>query len=59
MNHKEGDMEGCIGTPHWEACETCANIDSQGGCNVKEEINLSLHDLGDWILCDDYENEDQ
>ena len=48
-------MEGCIGTTHWKACETCRNNDSKYGCVIKENIPLSLH-LGDWILCDDYEN---
>jgi len=48
-------MEGCIGTTHWEACETCRNFEKQNGCVIKEDIPLSLH-LGDWMLCDDYEN---
>jgi len=46
-------MEACIASPHWEACKTCLNNDSQYGCLIKEKIPLSLH-LGDWILCDDY-----
>ena len=47
-------MKGCIGTPHWEACDTCTNFDNILGCVRGEVISLSLH-LGDWILCDDYE----
>jgi len=47
-------MEGCIGTTHWEACETCRNGDEHYGCVIKEEIPLSIY-LEDWIICDDYE----
>ena len=47
-------MEGCIASPHWEACETCLNYKYQYGCVIKEEIPLSLY-LGDWIVCDDYQ----
>ena len=48
-------MDGCIGSTHWEACETCRNNDRTHGCVIKEDIPLSLH-LGDFILCDDYES---
>ena len=50
-------MEGCIATPHWEACETCLNHDDTHGCVIKEKIPLSL-DLGDCIICDDYESDE-
>ena len=48
--------DASIAMPHWEACSTCLNFDDSAGCNVKEEINLSLH-MGDFILCDDYEED--
>ena len=48
-------MEGCIASPHWQACQTCRNNDRHYGCVIKERVPLSLH-LGDFILCDDYEN---
>jgi len=48
-------MDGCIASPHWQACQTCRNNDVNYGCVIKESIPLSLH-LGDFILCDDYEN---
>ena len=48
-------MEGEIATPHWKACETCRNNDEVYGCVIREKIPLSLY-LGDFILCDDYEN---
>jgi len=51
-------MEGCIGSTHWKACETCVNNDSHEGCVIKEKIPMSLH-LGDFILCDDYEKRTQ
>ena len=51
-------MEGCIALPHWEACQTCRNNDKHYGCVIKEEIPLSLHN-GNFILCDDYENNQQ
>lgn len=48
-------MEGCIASPHWKACESCKHLGSHG-CKLNI-INLSVHPLGDWIICDDYENE--
>jgi hypothetical protein len=50
-------LDSCIGTPHWEACETCINNVRGHGCCLTGDINLSLH-LGDFILCDDYEKDD-
>jgi hypothetical protein len=47
-------MQGCIASPHWEACSTCRNNDENYGCVIKEKIPLSLH-LGDFIICEDYE----
>ena len=47
-------MEGCIGTTHWEGCETCAYCDDEKGCTINTEIPLSVY-LNDWIICDDYE----
>lgn len=55
---KGGVMDNCIGSPHWEACETCRNNDRHYGCVVKEDIPLSLHN-GDFICCDDYEQTDK
>lgn len=49
-------MQGSIGTPDWEACETCGNCD-EGGCNISH-IEMSVY-LGDWIICDDYENKQE
>jgi len=50
-------MQGSIGMPDWEACETCENW-GDNGCNLPD-INLILHELGDWILCEQYkERED-
>jgi len=50
-------MQGSIGMPDWEACETCKNW-GDNGCNLPD-INLILHELGDWILCEQYkERED-
>ncbi len=46
--------DGCVASPHWEACKTCKNNDNSYGCVIKELIPLSLH-LGDFIICDDYE----
>ena len=52
---KEVKMRGCIASPHWEACNTCRNhVDN--GCIIKD-IDLYVHRLGDWIICDNYENE--
>ena len=48
-------MEGCIAYPHWEACESCINFHSQNGCNVKELDGFHVEN-GDFIICDDYEN---
>ena len=48
-------MEGCIASPHWEACATCRNNDPDYGCVIKEKIPLSLYN-GEFIICDDYEN---
>ena len=54
--NKEGDMEGCIGTPHWDACESCEHYRDEGCGYVNNgNVSLSLHELGDWIICDDYE----
>jgi len=55
MNQMRRPEEGSIGSPHWEACKTCSNNDSEYGCVIKEEIPLSL--MGDFILCGDYEKE--
>jgi len=44
-------MEGCIASPHWEACSTCQHH-GENGCNLVY-IDLSVY-LGDWIICDDY-----
>ena len=49
---------GCIGTALWKACKTCRNNDSTYGCVIKESIPLSLH-LGAWILCGDYEKQEE
>ncbi|RLB89398.1 MAG: hypothetical protein DRH26_11625 [Deltaproteobacteria bacterium] len=46
--------DGCVGTTHWEACESCRNFDDKNGCVLKKEPPFSLY-LSDWILCDDYE----
>ena len=51
-------MKGEIANPHWKACETCRNFSEPYGCVIKEDIPLSLH-LGDFILCDDYETNNQ
>ena len=51
---RRNEMEGCMGTTHWEACLTCRNLDEHYGCIIKEEIPLSIY-LENWILCDDYE----
>jgi len=51
-------MEGCIGSPHWEACETCLNFHPQNGCNVKELDGFHIEN-GDFIICDDYESNHQ
>ena len=49
-------MEGCIGTPHWDACESCEHYRDEGCGYVNNgNVSLSLHELGDWIICDDYE----
>lgn len=48
-------MEGCIAYPHWKACEFCKNFHPENGCNVKEQLNLHIGN-GDFIICDDYEN---
>jgi len=45
-------MDGCIASPHWEACYTCRNH-GQNGCEV-EDIDLVL-ELGDFINCEQYE----
>lgn len=46
-------MEGCIASPHWEACNTCLNL-GNNGCKLSS-ISLEVHQLGDWIICEDYE----
>jgi hypothetical protein len=48
-------MDNAIASPHWEACNTCRFF-SKNGC-IKSHIDLSVY-LGDWILCDDYEKDD-
>jgi len=48
-------MEGCIGSTHWDACDTCKNYKPKKGCLIKTEIPLSLY-LGEWVICDDYEH---
>ncbi len=45
--------KGSIATPDWEACETCVNY-GDDGCSLPD-IDLILHGLGDWILCEQYE----
>ena len=50
-------MEGCIASAHWEACESCKHLGSHG-CKFNV-INLSVHPLGDSIICDDYENDQE
>ena len=49
-------MKNCIASPHWEACETCAH-NGQNGCNLSY-IGMTVY-LGDWILCDDYAENEQ
>jgi len=49
-------MEGCIASPHWEACSYCINFHPQNGCNVKESDNFYVAD-GEFIICGDYEKE--
>lgn len=46
-------MKGSIASPHWEACATCKRQKKDGGCHMNS-VSLSLHRLGDWIICDDY-----
>ena len=46
-------MEGCIASPHWEAREACVH-NSDNGCSLLNP-ELSIY-LGDWIICDNYEN---
>jgi len=46
-------MEGSIAMPDWEACESCKNF-GDDGCQI--EIELEPHRLGDWIICKQYEN---
>jgi len=48
-------MRGCIASPHWDACETCKFYGKNGCDKAFETIELSLY-LGDWILCEDYED---
>ena len=48
-------MDGCIADTHWKGCKTCRNNDDNYGCVIKEKIPLSLKD-GDFIICEDYEN---
>ena len=45
--------DSAIASPHWDACNTCKFLGANG-C-VKSFIDMSVY-LGDWILCDDYEN---
>ena len=42
-----------IASPHWEACNIC-KFHGENGC-IKSFIDMSVY-LGDWIICDDYEN---
>lgn len=49
-------MDGAIATPDWEACETCVHMD-EFGCEYNGNIDLVLHELGDWILCEQWETE--
>ncbi|MEA1867236.1 MAG: hypothetical protein U9N19_03920 [Thermodesulfobacteriota bacterium] len=44
--------DAAIATPHWEACETC-KFRRDYGCALPC-VDLSVF-LGDWIICDDYE----
>ncbi|MCK5450368.1 MAG: hypothetical protein KAI70_01235 [Candidatus Omnitrophica bacterium] len=44
-------MEGCIASPHWEACNTCEHY-GDDGCNLSY-FDLTVYDEY-WILCDDY-----
>ena len=46
-------MDAAIASPHWEACNTC-KYHGDNGCIISH-IDLSVY-LGDWIICDDYEN---
>ena len=48
------DIDASIASPHWEACETCKHNGNNGCC--LSYIDLELHELGDWILCMQYEN---
>lgn len=53
-------MKGAIASPHWEACETCVWSRNGGkGCDQEGTMSLSLHPLGDWIICDEYEEKEQ
>lgn len=51
---KDNITDGCIASPHWDACETCVYNDPDYGCEMKGAIPLTLYD-NSWILCDDYE----
>jgi hypothetical protein len=41
-----------IGTPTWDACETCRHYEDADGCNRK--ISVSYSPIDDAFLCDDY-----
>jgi hypothetical protein len=45
------ETDAAIASTHWEACNTCKFF-GNNGC-VKSFIDLSVH-LGEWIICDDY-----
>jgi len=45
--------DSAIASPHWEACNTCTKL-GDNGC-ILSHIDMTVY-LGDWILCDDYVN---
>ncbi|MDY6895006.1 MAG: hypothetical protein SVO01_06270 [Thermotogota bacterium] len=45
--------DAAIASPHWEACNTC-KFHGDNGC-IKSFVKLSVY-LGDWIICNDYDN---
>ena len=44
-------MKGAIASTDWNACETCTH---EGVCD-EQGNSYFLHRLGDWIICDGYE----
>ncbi len=52
------NTDGCIASPHWDACEDCDCFEDQAGCTKQGDITMSLY-LGDWILCDDFEPKEE